>query len=96
MCPCGGRGCLNALASVTATLDRYRELAGQDAKDFEDLLQRSEAGDARATEALAASVEYLVMAVRSLVNVFYPDVFVLAGGMAQWGDPLAVAIYSSF
>ena len=92
VCPCGGRGCLNALASVTATLDRYRELAGQDAKDFEDLLRRSETGDAHATEALSASVDYLVMAVRSLINVLNPAVFVLAGGMAQWGDPLASAI----
>ncbi len=94
-CPCGGHGCLNQLASVTATLARYRELAGDDIENFEELLGRSQSGDAHATNALATSVAYLVRAIRSLVNVLNPDVFVLAGGMAQWGDSLVEAVQRS-
>lgn len=91
-CPCGGRGCVNCLASVTATLDRYREASGEEIGGFEELLNRLAAGDGRAREALDASVGYLSRAVRALLNALNPSVFVLAGGMAQWGEPLAEAV----
>lgn len=91
-CPCGGNGCLNVLASVTATIARYKELGGAEIGGFEELLRRSLSDDALAVEALMASVAYITRAVRSLVNVLDPDVFVMAGGMAQWGDTLATLV----
>lgn len=91
-CPCGGQGCVNRLASVTATLDRYRQLAGVELHTFEELLKRGASGDDDARGALAATVDYLSRAVRMLINSLNPNVFVLAGGMAQWGSPLAQAV----
>ncbi|HET7444266.1 MAG TPA: ROK family protein [Solirubrobacterales bacterium] len=87
-CPCGGSGCVNQLASVTATLDRYRQLAGADVSDVDELLRKSEEGDDAARQALATSAHYLSKAVRTLLNVLNPSVFVLAGGMAQMGQSL--------
>lgn len=91
-CPCGGNGCVNRLASVIATLKQYQRLSGEEIDGFDELLQRSASGDDHARQALASSVEHLSRAVRVLLNVLNPSVFVLAGGMAQWGDPLARAI----
>ena len=93
-CPCGGSGCVNELASVTATLKRYRQLSGVEIDDFEELLRRSGSGQDDASEALRVSVDYLSRAVRTLLNALNPDVFVLAGGMAQWGDSLRQAVQS--
>ena len=92
LCPCGGRGCLGRLASATATVARYRELGGGDVDGTHELVLRAERGDAHAAAALTETVDHLTRAVRILVNVLNPDVFVLAGGMALWGDPLVHAV----
>lgn len=88
-CPCGGRGCVTQLASITATLDRYERSAGARVDTFAELVNRRESGEELAHEALALSIDHLAAAVRVLLNVLNPSTILLAGGMAQWGDPLA-------
>ena len=87
-CPCGGRGCLNVLGSVTATIARYRAAGGGAVDGTEELVARGLRGDALANEALKVSVDYIGRGIRVLLNALNPDVIVLAGGMAAWGAPL--------
>ncbi|HEX8647837.1 MAG TPA: ROK family protein [Thermoleophilaceae bacterium] len=92
-CPCGGHGCVGMLASIPATLTRYRELGGSsEVDDLEELIRLGDEGDARATEALEASGGYLTDAARALVNVLNPNVLVLAGGMAVLSSALVDCI----
>lgn len=90
-CPCGGRGCFGRLASATATLNRYKSLAGERAAAVKDVLRLGELardGDAAAAESIAASADYIAKAVLIIVNLMNPGVFILAGGMGQLGDVL--------
>jgi predicted NBD/HSP70 family sugar kinase len=94
ICSCGGRGCVTQLASITATLNRYERSAGEPVASFPELLERRARGDGHATQALAASLDRLTDAVRVLVNTLNPSIFLLGGGMAQWGDALAEEVTS--
>ncbi len=91
-CACGGRGCVTQVASITATLERYERSAGEPVKNFSELLRRGSAGDDHAERALTVSLDGLADAVRVLVNTLNPSIFLVAGGMAQWGDTLAQEI----
>jgi glucokinase len=85
-CPCRGRGCLGRVASITATLDRYREMAGASglpAGNISELAELAAGGNSAACEAVAISANYLAKAALTIANCLNPDVFVLAGGMAS-------------
>jgi glucokinase len=88
-CPCGGHGCVTQVASITATLDRYEHSGGGRIDTFAELLNRRESGERLAYEALDLSIDHIADAVRVLLNALNPSSVVLAGGMAQWGEPLA-------
>lgn len=84
-CPCGGRGCLGTVASISATLQRYQELAGKGAVPVNGLLELSEFmkhGDIAAIQAISTSVEYIAKATLILINSINPNIFVYTGGMA--------------
>lgn len=88
-CPCGGRGCLGRVASATATLHRYRELAGKKAASVDGVLELaklSEKRDPAAREAIAVSADYLAQAALIIINCLNPNVFVFTGGMALLGN----------
>ncbi len=89
VCACGGRGCLGAVASATATLRCYQDLGGAPpVRGVRDLASRAARGDPLAVRAIGHSVEYLAQATLALVNALNPNVFVFAGGMAQLGETL--------
>jgi len=90
-CPCGGSGCLGRVASATATLERFRQLAPEESsrvQDIRDIAQLLKHGDPRARESVAVSAEYLARAAVVLINCLNPNVFILAGGMALLGEDL--------
>jgi len=79
------------VASGTATLLRYRKLAGEKAtfvKGILELGRLSEIGDSAAKEAIITSANYLAKATLILINSLNPDIFIFAGGMAGLGDVL--------
>lgn len=91
LCSCGGRGCLEVFASDQATLARYSELcrvAGNQAEiegtvTIEELIERSNAGDPRAVEAVRQTAGFLG---RGLIPVIYsinPEVIVLGGALTK-------------
>jgi glucokinase len=101
-CSCGNYGCLEAYASGTAIAERAREaLSGTDASALRDLVggdlsritaqsvyDASAAGDPIAREVVRDTARFLGIGIASLLNVFNPEVVVLAGGVTQAGPAL--------
>lgn len=96
LCTCGRRGCLEAYASATAlvrmtrdALSRHPEsrmhgmpLNGKTAFDAAAL------GDAAAQDVVKRYIHYLAVGVANLVNLFFPEVVGLSGGVAKQGEDL--------
>jgi glucokinase len=82
---CTGRGHLEVLASGTAAGRAARELYGPES-DAQELVTRAREGDERALSALTELGRRLGSGIGSLVNVFDPEVVVLAGGFAAAAD----------
>ncbi|MBV9880142.1 MAG: ROK family protein [Gemmatirosa sp.] len=101
-CKCGNYGCLEAYTSGPAIAERAREaLAIGEASMLLDLVQgrperitaqtvydASERGDAMAREVVRDTARFLGAGIANLLNVFNPDVVVVAGGVTQAGNAL--------
>jgi glucokinase len=101
-CSCGNYGCLEAYASGTAIAERAREalrnaepsqllaMAGGDPARITaaTVYQAAAQGDAVAAEVVRDTARFLGAGIASLVNIFNPDVVVLAGGVTQAGEGL--------
>jgi glucokinase len=101
-CGCGNYGCLEAYASGPAIAERAREaLAFGEASLLPDMvggdLSRITAqtvyaaaseGDAVAREVVRDTARYLGTGIANLLNIFNPDVVVVAGGVTQAGEAL--------
>lgn len=82
-CGCGKRGCLEAYASATALVKRYKGKRDVTSKEiYESALQ----GDGRAKKVLKETAFYLGVAISNFVNAFNPEIVVLGGGLAKAGD----------
>ena len=101
-CKCGNYGCLEAYASGPAIAVRAREaleggepsllstMAGGDPAQLtaQHVYEASKAGDPVAREVVRETARFIGTGVANLLNIFNPDVVVLAGGVAQAGDDL--------
>jgi glucokinase len=101
-CRCGNYGCLEAYASGPAIADRAREaLAGGEDSLLTTMIggrleqltaqhvyEASAKGDDVAREVVRDTARYIGIGVANLLNIFNPDVVVLAGGVAQAGEDL--------
>lgn len=101
-CKCGNYGCLEAYASGPATADRAREaladgeqsaLVGMAGGDLTKLTAHqvydaARQGDAVAQEIVRETARFIGTGIANLLNIFNPDVVVLAGGVAEAGDEL--------
>jgi glucokinase len=101
-CGCGNYGCLEAYASGPAIAERAREaLAGGEPSVMPaavggDLSRLNAAmvydaakqGDRLAQEVVRETARLLGIGIANLLNVFNPEVVVLAGGVTQAGDQL--------
>ena len=102
VCRCGKRGCIEALASGTAIVQRARErillghesmmlkIAGgaTDAVTGETVATAYGRGDALARELLIESVNFLALWLSNMIDLFDPEVIVIGGG--------AAALYQAF
>ena len=88
-CTCGGRGHLEVLASGSAADVAARALYGEGA-DAHTLVERAQAGDQRAREALVGIGRTLGAAIGSLVNVFAPELVVVGGGFGAAAGSLVL------
>ena len=101
-CKCGNYGCLEAYASGPATAERAREalaggepssliaLSGGDPSNItaQMVYAASKAGDALAYQVVQETARFIGTAIANLLNIFNPEVVVLAGGVVQAGDQL--------
>lgn len=101
-CNCGNYGCLEAYASGTAIATRAREalqsgemsrLAALVDGDLERITAQTvysaaELGDTVALHVVRETARFLGTGIANLLNIFNPDVVVIAGGVTQAGDAL--------
>jgi predicted NBD/HSP70 family sugar kinase len=89
-CPCGQRGCLEALVSGPAIARRWPAAAGQPVATH--LVDAAVAGDEAAASLLAEVGGHLASAVQLLALAVDPRHIVLGGGVTEAGEPLAEAV----
>ncbi|MDH6136425.1 glucokinase [Kitasatospora sp. MAA4] len=91
-CPCGGRGCLEGLASGTA-IARHARAAGwrpdpADGPGAAAVAASARAGDPRALAAFARAGQALAAGIAATATLVELDVVVIGGGVAQAGELL--------
>lgn len=105
-CGCGNYGCLEAYASGPAIALRAREaLDGAEESLLREMCdgdltkltaalvyQASAKGDTIASDVVKETARFLGIGVANILNVYNPDVVVLAGGVAKAGDSLFVPL----
>ncbi len=104
-CKCGNYGCLEAYASGPAIATRAREVLvreeGESAipamvdGNLADITAQivydaAKAGDLLANEIVRDTARYLGAGIANLLNIFNPDIVVIAGGVTAAGDALFV------
>lgn len=87
-CSCGVRGCWEALAAGPAMVQWMEgELArtgrNRDGLNGRDICEMARAGDVLAMSAVERETRYLGLGLANLVNLFAPDVIVLAGSVMK-------------
>jgi glucokinase len=101
-CKCGNYGCLEAYASGPNIAERAREaIASDEPSLLRDLVggnlelitaqtvyDAATQGDEIAREVVRDTAKFLGIGVANLLNIFNPDVVVIAGGVTQAGDAL--------
>ena len=101
-CKCGNYGCLEAYASGPSIADRAREalssddssmmvkMAGGDASRITaaTVYEAAKRGDDVALDVVRETSRFLGAGIANLLNIFNPDVVVIAGGVTQAGDTL--------
>jgi glucokinase len=101
-CKCGNYGCLEAYASGPAIADRAREALGGGEESIlsqlvdgklelitaQTVYDASGQGDDVARHVVRETAALLGAGVANLLNIFNPDVVVIAGGVTQAGDAL--------
>ncbi|MDO4812759.1 MAG: ROK family protein [Eubacteriales bacterium] len=104
-CACGRRGCFEAYASATALIRMTHEamekhpesamhqiaaeLGGVDGRTT---FTAQQMGDAVGDEVVKTYVHYLSIGIANIVNIFFPEVIALSGGVANQGENLLVPL----
>ncbi len=100
-CTCGRRGCFEAYCSATALIrDTKRAMAAhpksllhaiaaeQGCVDGRTAFLAGECGDEAGAQVVEEYIEHLACGLTNLVNIFFPEVLALSGGVAEQGDAL--------
>ena len=101
-CKCGNYGCLEAYTSGPAIAERAREaVGGEEVSILADMVggnldkitaqtvyDAAQQGDAIAREVVRDTARFLGAGIANLLNIFNPDVVVIAGGVTQAGEAL--------
>ena len=106
LCPCGNRGCLEALAGGPAIAERALKAALAGGSEILlrhyhengdhlasiDIGEAAREGDALSIEIIRSSGQMIGEVLASLVNFFNPDMIVIGGGVSKLGDILLSSI----
>jgi glucokinase len=85
LCACGGRGCLEAVASAGAIARRYTQATGKVVSGAKDVLDRAAQGDGRAREIWESALDALALDLSHTVALLAPEAIVIGGGLSQAG-----------
>lgn len=88
LCSCGNHGCLQALASESAMVERYKKKKEEQQiktriDSFAELLESAKNGDSDAHEAILVSVRYIGIEVGNIINALSPKLIVINGGITE-------------
>ncbi|MDQ6715771.1 MAG: ROK family protein [Actinomycetota bacterium] len=86
-CPCGGRGCLETIASASAIAREYAVRSGR-AVDAEEVARLAGDGDPVATAVWGRAVAALADAIVTTVTITGVDLVMMGGGLTQSGEAL--------
>ena len=89
-CPCGARGCLEALVSSAAVARRAN------GRTVREIVTAARSGEAGAVTALSETGWWLGLGLASLAPLFAPDMIVVGGGVAAAKDLLLEPTRASF
>ena len=94
ICPCGSRGCLEALASGSAIAKRMRVLTNQADLNASatDVINAAQKGDIYAVQVLEETAQNLAIAVVNIWRLLAPERIILGGGVMQAGQALLLPI----
>jgi glucokinase len=90
-CPCGGRGCAEAMVSERTIVQN-----AQSGATLRDVMESARQGNPRSIAALAAAGRAMGVAMASLSQIFFPDRIALAGGLAEADDLVLPAAEAEF
>ncbi len=82
-CACGQKGCFETYASAL-----HRIAAEKGGVDGRTAFLARQLGDAAGSEVVRQYVHYLAIGVGNIVNIFFPEVVALSGGIANQGENL--------
>lgn len=98
-CTCGGRGCWEAYASVSALIRQTKAAMEKHPESMMCSLaaetgevngitsfRAARAGDKAALEVVARYIEYVGTGLVSLQNIFRPQIFLIGGGISKEGE----------
>ncbi len=88
-CPCGGRGCLETVASATGLVTLARKRLNSDEPLTATTIHKAaREGDSRSLEVIAEAGRYLGIACATLINLLNPEMIVIGGGLSAAGELL--------
>ncbi|MFJ4045828.1 ROK family protein [Microbacterium sp. NPDC089987] len=87
-CPCGARGCLEAIASAGAISRRYTDATGDVVDGAREVIARAAAGDEIAARVWNEALDALTMSIAQLTAVIAPQAVVIGGGLSRAGGAL--------
>lgn len=90
-CGCGGRGCLEAVASAAAVERAYAAATGQYASAGV-IAARAHAGEPGAAAVWASAVDALARGIATTVSLTGVELVLLGGGLAESGDLLLIPV----
>ena len=103
-CGCGKHGCFEAYASATALMrqtaraaERHPEsllakMAKENGIDGKTAFIAAKAGDKTAKRVVSDYIRYVGIGLVGFANVFYPEVFIIGGGIGKEGDALILPL----
>jgi glucokinase-like ROK family protein len=101
LCSCGARGCWEAYASATALIRQAKEAAQTHPESQLNRLEKlsgrtiyaaAAAGDATAQAVTARYAAYVGAGLVNCINVLFPDVVLLGGGISGAGEALLAPV----
>jgi N-acetylglucosamine repressor len=96
LCDCGKHGCLESYLSDRALLATSRKEVGEDVKDFADLLDRANKGNAAAAMVLTRAGRLLGQQIANLVNILDPKLILISGEGVLMGEIFFSALRTAF